>query len=156
MEERDWRSTATLLRGALDRVERHIQDTPQSVSGTSVVPAIAANSPSTSLTSNRRGGDTARSEFDRLFGYRPDVSQRTNGRKRKGIGRPVPGQKRARGSIWKKETVCLRFKDQTRGPDTLEKMELAKRGLGLKDLSFSADGDALHIHSVSFGCFQAA
>ena len=106
MEQRDWRSAATLLRGALDRVERHIQDVP---SGTSVVPAIAANSPSTSLTFNPRGGGTARSEFDRLFGYRPDVSQRgphTSGRKRKGIGGPIPGQKRARG-IYVEEGDCV-------------------------------------------------
>ena len=51
-------------------------------------------------------------------------------------------------------TVCLRFKDQSKGPHTLEKMELAKLGLGLKDLSFSIDGDALHIHSVLLDAFK--
>lgn len=45
------------------------------------------------------------------------------------------------------------FKDQSKGPDTLEKMELAKLGLGLKDV-FSIDGDALHIPSVLLDAFK--
>ena len=55
---------------------------------------------------------------------------------------------------WKKETVYLRFKDQTREPDTVKKMELAKVSLGLKELSFNADGDALHIHTIVTGAFK--
>ena len=58
------------------------------------------------------------------------------------------------GNTWKKETVCLRFKDQTKGPDCTEKMELARIGLGLEELSFDGDGDALHIHSVLLTAFK--
>ena len=51
-------------------------------------------------------------------------------------------------NTWKKkETVCLCFKDQTKVPDCIEKTELARIGLGVKQLSFDSDGDALHIHS---------
>ena len=49
---------------------------------------------------------------------------------------------------WKKEAVCLRFKSQTKVPDTGEKMILAKMGLGLKEISFNLDGDSLHVQSV--------
>ena len=75
--------------------------------------------------------------------------------------RPGQSRKRGKGSSrgdqcqpkvakheWKKETVCLRFKDQTKVPDTGEKMILAKMGLGLKETSFNLDGDGLHVHSV--------
>ena len=159
MERRDWRSTATLLRGALDRVERHIQSTVPGSSSSEEIPSTSSHgSDSTAVSQPRETGSTARSEFDRLFGYRPDVSQRgsrATGKKRKGPRNPrsVVDQKRAR-SIWKKDTVCLRFKDQSRGPDTLEKMELAKLGLGLKELSYDIDGDALHIHSVLLDTFK--
>ena len=155
---KDWRSTATLLRGVLDRVERHIQsDDSQTPSpsptiatqsafsevfrgrAASINVASAGTSASTSGVSDIRTTPTStRSEFSRLFGYRPDVSQK----------------KRARISTWKKETVCLRYKDQTKAPDTLEKMELAKLGLGLKELSFDADGDAMHIHGVLLEAFK--
>lgn len=154
MEHRDWRSTATLLRGALDRVERHIQSSvPGSSSSEDILSTSFRGSDSTALSQARETSGTARSEFDRLFGYRPDVSQRGScaaGKKRKGPRNPrsVLDQKRAHGSIWK-ETVCLRFKDQSKVPDTLEKMELAKL-----DLSFSIDGDALHIHSVLLDAFK--
>ena len=56
--------------------------------------------------------------------------------------------------LWRKETVCLRFKDQTKAPDTEEKMALAKSGLGLKELSFSLDGDSLHIHDILLDAYD--
>ena len=99
---------------------------------------------------------STRSEFSRLFGYRPDVSQKKQhtSRKRKFPRGTFSSQKRARISTWKKETVCLRYKDQTKAPDTLEKMELAKLGLGLKELSLDADDDAMHIHGVLLEAFK--
>ena len=150
MEERDWTATATFLHGALDRVEHHIQDVPQSQSDSSVVPANSEDLQSTSSLTSGGVGGSARSEFNRLFGYWPDVSQkglRASGKKRKGFGDSIPCRKRSRGSMWKKETVCLRFK-------AMEKIELAKVGLGLKDLAFSADGDAPHIHGVLLDAFK--
>ena len=50
--------------------------------------------------------------------------------------------------VWKKDTVCLRLKSRRKGPDMQEKMNLAKAGLGLRELIFSNDGDALHVHHV--------
>ena len=173
---KDWRSTATLLRGALDRVERHIQsDDSQTPSpspmiatqsafsevfrgrAASINVASAGTSASTSGVSDIRTTPTStRSEFSRLFGYRPDVSQKKQhtSRKRKFPRGTFSSQKRARISTWKKETVCLRYKDQAKAPDTLEKMELAKLGLGLKELSFDADSDAMHIHGVLLEAFK--
>ena len=58
------------------------------------------------------------------------------------------------GNTWKKETVCLHFKNQNKGPDCTEKMELARIGLGLKELSFDGDGDTLHIYSVLLTAFK--
>ena len=71
------------------------------------------------------------------------------------MGRATRTQTRIRaGYTWKKERVCLRFKDQTKGPDCTEKMELARIGLGLKELLFDSDGDAIHIHSILLTAFK--
>ena len=46
-------------------------------------------------------------------------------------------------------------KTKLRGQTALSlKMELARIGLGLKELSFDGDGDALHIHSVLLTAFK--
>ena len=163
MEAKDWKSTATLLRGALDRVERHISHTQEEQSTSSYDPQgvqLTSSSTPSSEGDLRRTTSTPRGEFNQLFGYRPDVSQhgresnKPKAKKRKGMGR-TPCQTRARaGNTWKKDTVCLRFKDQTKGPDCTEKMELARIGLGLKELSFDGDGDALHIYSVLLTAFK--
>ena len=55
---------------------------------------------------------------------------------------------------WKKAAICLRSRLQKKGPDMQEKMILAKAGLGLKELTFDSDGDALHIHHVINDAFQ--
>lgn len=164
MEAKDWKSTATLLRGALDRVERHITRSQEEQSTSSSDPQGAQSTSSSARSSEgdlRSSTSTPRGEFNRLFGYRPDVSQhvretnKPKAKKRKGMGRATPCQTRARaGYTWKKETVCLRFKDQTKGPDCTEKMELARIGLGLKELSFDSDGDAIYIHSVLLTAFK--
>ena len=39
-------------------------------------------------------------------------------------------------------------REQTWLPTTEERIELAKLGLGLKKLTFDADGDAQHIHDI--------
>ena len=143
---KDWRSTATLLRGVLDRVERHIQSDDSQTP--SLSPTIAAQSAfsevfrgrtasinvasvgtsaSTSGVSDIRPTPTStRSEFSRLFGYRPDVSQKKQhtSRKRKFPRGTFSSQKCARNSRWKKETVCLRYKDQAKAPTRLKKWSL--------------------------------
>ena len=145
----EWKSTATLLRGALDRVERHIQSQDSSQSSTSAdqEPARSSGSRDEGPTHSRQ---TPRAEFDRLFGYRYRSKDRARARV-KSVNQE--GVVRVRGSTWK-ETICLRFKDQSKGPDCMEKMDLAKRGLGLKELTFRQDGDALHIHDVLLAAFN--
>ena len=90
-DQRDWRSAATMLRGALGRVERHIRDdVPAATSSASVVPESSTSSrfrgerPGTSGT-DHAPTTSAHAELGRLFGYRPDVSQggQRTGRKRK-------------------------------------------------------------------------
>ena len=88
----------------------------------------------------KRKESPAITEHRRLFGYKPDVSW-----KKTPFGKRT---KRAKVNVWKKDTLCLRYTDQTKGPDTEERMELAKMGLGLRELKFNVDGDALHIHDV--------
>ncbi len=51
-------------------------------------------------------------------------------------------------SVFTKDCVCLKFQDQTWIPQVQERIELAKLGLGLKKLTFNADGDAQHIHDI--------
>jgi hypothetical protein len=84
-------------------------------------------------------------EHRRLFGY-------------KGKGkRPISqGQKRNRKKgpqTWKKECVCLRDTQQNWRPSSEEKIELARMGLGLRDVVFRSDGDAEHIHQTLLGTF---
>ena len=52
-----------------------------------------------------------------------------------------------------KETVCLKYQDQTWIPQVQERIELAKFGLGLKKLTLNADGDAQHVHNVIISSF---
>lgn len=166
--EEDWNTTAaTLLRSVLGHVERRRrlaqssqpsqaiqsgslghgaaqQTNISNPSNTTVVPAIQQSSSS-----------RPRLEFEKLFGYKPDVS---SGRKKKRASNrqsrsPVP--KCSKVKLWRKETICLRFKDQSKGPDTAEKMRLATVGLGLKELSFHADGNSKHIHDVLLDAFSA-
>lgn len=51
--------------------------------------------------------------------------------------------------------MCLRFKNQWKSPDTRERMELAKFGLGLKELVFDLDGNAMHIHTTLLDAYES-
>ena len=82
-----------------------------------------------------------------------DVSNKLPHPSRRSRKRPI----KCNGSkpiSWKKATICLRSRLQKKGPDMQEKMILAKAGLGLKELMFDSDGDALHIHHVINDAFQ--
>lgn len=43
-------------------------------------------------------------------------------------------------TFWTKESICLRFTDQLKAPDTKEKMKLAQMGLGFKEIKFDTEG----------------
>ena len=94
-EENDWRSTATSLRGVLNHFEWHInRGSPalasNSTSSTSRAATASAQSNSTSSTSRAalapaqsnstsstsEANNSVCTEFNRLFAYQPDLSQR--------------------------------------------------------------------------------
>ena len=61
--------------------------------------------------------------------------------------------RRKGGNIFKKDCICLRDCEQSWKPSSEEKMELAKMGLGLREVVFKTDGDAEHIHRVLLDTF---
>ena len=71
-----------------------------------------------------------------------------NSYKGKGKRRVICSARQRARVTWKKSCVCLKNASQKRNPSALEKMDLAKMGLGLAELNFDYDGDAEHIHSV--------
>ena len=77
----------------------------------------------------------------------PKASIRTtltrNSYKGKGKRRIICGARQPARVTWKKSCVCLKNVSQKRKPSALEKMDLAKMGLGLAELNFDYDGDAL-------------
>ena len=179
-DREDWSATASLLRGVLSRVERRISSSPQvnpagvvnrtggnNSSSTSSRSAPQRSAPSRTGHSDDRSApqrsapsrtghsdDKPRLEFERIFGYKPDVSQSRKRSRQQSRQNAAKRGNREQVKLWRKETVCLRFKDQTKAPDTEEKMALAKSGLGLKELSFSLDGDSLHIHDILLDAYD--
>lgn len=83
-------------------------------------------------------------EHKRIFGFRPPDSS-LKGKNSRAHPRST---KKKKVSTYTKETVCVKFRDQTWLPSTEERIELAKLGLGLKKLTYEADGDAQHIHDT--------
>ena len=115
----------------------------------------------------RGGAVTNIQEHRQLFGFRrraatthnfepskATVSQ-VHGRRNKGKGRMMlcHGAGRPGRNTWRKSCICLKCMHQTCKPSAAEKMELARIGLGLAELTFVYDGDAEHIHSVLVGQF---
>ena len=84
-----------------------------------------------------------------MFGYQP--SKVYSGKLYKGKNKGSQSKKKA--GTWTKEVICLRESQQDMAPIIQEKMELAKRNLGLKKLVFSAEGDVAHIHNIILEAF---
>ena len=151
----DWNSTANMLWSVLGQVERRLAQSQASPSGSVARGAVQQTSSNSSnparatqQPSGQQSSSRPRMEFDKLFGYKPDVSA-SGGRKRtRKSNRSQAAPKRSNVKVWKKQAICLRYKGQTKGPDTAEKMALAKVGLGLKELEFNTEGDAMHVHNV--------
>ena len=62
--------------------------------------------------------------------------------------------KRLKSDTWKKDCICLRYKDQRKVPSAAERIALQKFGL-VQDVTFNNDGDAFHIDQMlhtSFPC----
>ena len=143
----DLRSTATLIRGALDRVERHLRgnsDYDDQPGSSSRAVSLSRNLPP----------QAPRNEVQRIFApYQPDLSVR--GRVGVSKGKGSKSKAICQQQPWKKDTICLRLKDQEKCPDTREKMVLAELGLGLKTLTFALNGDAAHIHQVLIQSYES-
>lgn len=79
-----------------------------------------------------------------MFGFQLSLIGKKGFGSGKGKGRRgKPGR-----STWRKECICLRDKEQETKPLPEEKMELAKMGLGLKEIISNANGDAEYIHKM--------
>lgn len=103
---------------------------------------LSSQQPHTRVQPNTPSSNTVSfQEHRRLFSYKGK--------------RPI-SQKRSRKKgpqTWKKECVCLRDRQQNWRPSSEEKIELARMGLGLRDVVFRGDGDAEHIHQTLLGTF---
>ena len=88
-------------------------------------------------------------EHRKLFGYKSDVSHKYTRGKSSASSKHRPAKK-AKVNVWKKEVICL---DQCKGLDTEEWMELARMGLGLREVKFNVDGDAIHIRDALIDAF---
>lgn len=86
---------------------------------------------------------TSNPEHKKIFGFKPQGSALKG--KRSSQPRSI---KKKKVATYTKETVCIKFQDQTWLPSTEEQIELARYGLGLKKLVYEADGDAQHIHDI--------
>ncbi len=144
----DWESAKLLIKGALKKVEKLQTRDGNRGEGQGPSDSLESTAGTGAESSTRSRID----EFRKLFGYRPGVSDKS-ATKRPKSNRSRPA-KVPKISYWKKEAMCLRYTDQQRGPDTSEKMALAKLGLGVKELCFDPDGDALHVHSVIRDAFK--
>ena len=103
----------------------------------------ASSLPSTSRErASSQPGRSAYEEHAHLFGFNPSSSCRKGKeRKRKQKGGAGYAVKRAKISYWSKESICLRYTDQQKAPDTEDKMKLAQMGLGFQELKFELEGD---------------
>ena len=132
----------SLLLGAVDNVLALANQGPSPQAGSSQQPPRPGSSQLQPQQSSRPEQSQSASieEHRRLFNYRP----RSSSSKDK---RPV-SQKRGRrkGVTWKKDCICLRDKEQSWKPTSEEKIELARMGLGLREVIFKSSGDAEHIH----------
>ena len=97
---------------------------------------------------------SAYSEYKRIFGFQPSVGKPKAPVKRGRASSSVNSSKKAKVKVtpWKK-AICLASKDQTHAPTVEEKMELAKKGLGLKSVVFDSEGDRMHIHDALVKAF---
>ena len=156
-----------MLIGALDRVIQLAGASGSSQNGSMSTQMLPHNDNNGSV----RPVDTTIEEHRRLFaGYRratphnfepPKASVTSSqvcGRSYKGKGRrrlmsSAAARRPLRTIYWKKCCICLKSMHQEQKPSAVERMGLAKMGLGLAELTFDHDGDAEHIHSVLVGQF---
>ena len=91
-----------------------------------------------------------------MFGFTLSLSCRKGkDKKRKQKGGAGSAVKRAKISYWSKESICLRYTDQHKAPDTEEKVKLAQMGLGFQELKFELECDSDHIHVVLLQAYPA-
>ena len=165
-----WDAARKLLQGVMDTVDKRLQNSgsqnaPQQACSSSqqgTVMQAGSGQQNYSFSPNPESsglcGSSLRpmlspyTEHSNLFNFKPSLSSKVakRGRGKTPAGRP-PKQHKA--SFWTKESICLRYTDQLKAPDTEEKMKLAQMGLGFKEIKFDTDGGALHIHSAIISAY---
>ena len=150
-QERMKPAAKRMLKGALAKVEKlqTVQSSGSTV-GVGSVDSGQSSSCSFSTIPSRPSQQSAYEEHCKIFGFKPVKSVKK--RKGRGLGF-LASQKRPKLTYWTKETICLRYTDQGKAPDTEEKMKLAQMGLGFKELKFDTEGDAFHIHSTLLSAY---
>ena len=103
-----------------------------------------------SNTAGKNGGAprTGLEEHRRLFSFAPSKSSRRYKGKTPKAKRPKRGP-----ATWRKECVCLRSSTARLPPSTVERMQLASMGLGLRELMFESDGGKANIDEVIFDAY---
>lgn len=149
-----WHKARDLLQDALLEVQRlsSPNPSPSARTETQTPSQVGASSSSgSSLAPSSSSGSSsvpsrllsAFEEHRRIYGYKPLAASKG---KRSRTHSRTP--KRLKTSTYTKDTICIMYREQTWLPTTEERIELAKLGLGLKKLTFDADGDAQHIHDT--------
>lgn len=111
-----------------------------------------------SQTDGHACDETVRSEYNRLFGYRPPAP--AQGRMLRGLSRQSPytnshsAQGRA-NSTWTRSFVCLAVAGKQTPPSMAERIDLSLNGLGEKKLTFPKDGNVTEVHEVIVSAFPA-
>ena len=80
------------------------------------------------------------------------VAGRTS-RERLSIFKGKQKMKRPKLSKWKHDVICLTYKDQDRGPGSLEKADLLNAGLGPRTIEFMEFGNSLIFHDELMEAF---
>lgn len=145
----DIEKAKSLLLGAIDAALRIASHSPSSQEPVSSEALDETSCGTANLPSNiplpRSSPNTAYNEHRRLFGYQSFKGKGKGKGSAKGSKKPAP-KRLKQPKTWTKDVICLRERDHSWRPSTVEKMDLAKVGLGLKRLSFDIEGTSQHIH----------
>ena len=156
--DNSWTKAKGMILDALTEVERLSKSTPSTpVRSSDVYQAPsqhASSSSSIDLTTRQSPAKKRRisafEEHKKIFGFKHlDFSHNRKGKRSKA----AHYKKKKKVPTYTKDTICLKFQDQTWLPSTEERIKLSKLGLGLKKLVFEADGDPQHIHDIITSTF---
>lgn len=88
-------------------------------------------------------------EHSKLFGFKP--SKATTKSKSRSGRKKQPSKPKV--VTWKKDCILLKDSQQTWKPSPEEKIDLARMGLGLSQVTFDCSGDSDHVHHTLISAF---